>query len=201
MARPSRRTQQLRKSAQRATKSRKTTIEEGFDSDPDDSGPAAMPQASTSVPLVSHDEHSDCGHDHHSPPQPNLDPGATWDFDFGNELPDLDCDVVFGEDREPGLDDEVIEAPEISDLKSFATLLSDAQEVARVRARANRSKRPKHYTKNSKSTKYRKRKKGEKMQERGFVNVLDFIRKKQKAQETEIINLPANNLFGAGLHS
>lgn len=36
------------------------------------------------------------------------------------------------------------------------------------------------------------------MQEKGFVNVFDFIRKKQKSQETEIVDPPANNLSGTG---
>ncbi|KAJ7181971.1 hypothetical protein C8R46DRAFT_1210444 [Mycena filopes] len=52
-------------------------------------------------------------------------PEDTWDFDLGNELPDLDCEDS-NEDREPELDDQVVEAPEISEesaLQTFATLL------------------------------------------------------------------------------
>jgi hypothetical protein len=55
-----------------------------------------------------------CEH-HHHPPPPDLDTGETWDFDLGNELPDLDCEESVLGDREPELDDEVVEAPEICD--------------------------------------------------------------------------------------
>ncbi|KAJ7903035.1 hypothetical protein B0H13DRAFT_1882378 [Mycena leptocephala] len=158
MARPSKRTQKLRKNAQKATQSRKARVEDS-DSDSDgDSGPAAVPITSHPTSL-SHDEHSRCQHDHHCPP-PDFDAGETWDFDLGNDLPDLDCDEwLSGEDE---LDDEVVEAPEISEeteLKTFATLLNDAQEAARVREREREkaSRRPKHYNKTSKSTKYRNR--------------------------------------------
>ncbi|KAJ7839421.1 hypothetical protein B0H13DRAFT_1911260 [Mycena leptocephala] len=159
MARPSKRTQKLRKNAQKATQSRKARVEDS-DSDSDgDSGPAAVPITSHPTSL-SHDENSRCQHDHHCPP-PDFDAGETWDFDLGNDLPDLDCDEwLSGEDE---LDDEVVEAPEISEeteLKTFATLLNDAQEAARVREREREkaSRRPKHYNKTSKSTKYRNRK-------------------------------------------
>ncbi|KAJ7898937.1 hypothetical protein B0H14DRAFT_2556989 [Mycena olivaceomarginata] len=117
----------------------------------------------------------------HSPPPPDLDTGETWDLDFGNELPDLDCEDPAAGDLEPEMDDEVVEAPEISEeneLKKFATLLSDAQEAARIQERElqKSSKRPKHYNRKSTTTLYRQRKAAKDLKQKGFLNVLDYIK-------------------------
>lgn len=127
----------------------------------------------------------------HSPPPPDLDSGETWDFDFGNELPDLDCEDPAAGDLEPEMDDEVVEAPEISEeneLKKFATLLSDAQEAARIQERElqKSSKRPKHYNRKSTTTLYRQRKAAKDLKQKGFLNVLDYIKsvKAKKANES-----------------
>ncbi|KAJ6538605.1 hypothetical protein B0H10DRAFT_2448719 [Mycena sp. CBHHK59/15] len=80
-------------------------------------------------------------------------------------------------DRELDLDKEVVEAPELVDetaLQSFAKFLSEAQEAARLaeRQRDKASKRPKHYSKNSKKTQYRNRVRSKEMEAKGFKSKL-----------------------------
>jgi hypothetical protein len=180
MARPKKRTQQLRQSAKNATKSRQP-IKYDIPSDLD---PAPDPGTDASIEefLVSHEEHSPhCSHDHHSPDPDN----RTWDFDLGDELPDLDCD---SDDEREEMDDQVVAAPEISEeseLKKFATLLSDAQEAARIKERAQETNRPKKYNGNSSKTKYRQRKFGKEMEAKGFLNVFDFLKAKAKIAAQE----------------
>ncbi|KAJ7730058.1 hypothetical protein B0H14DRAFT_2640316 [Mycena olivaceomarginata] len=112
MARPKKRTQQLRQIAKNATKSRQP-IKYDIPSDLDPA-PGPGTDASIEEPLVSHEEHSPhCSHDHHSPdPDPD---NRTWDFDLGDELPDLDCD---SDDEREEMDDQVVAAPEISEERS-----------------------------------------------------------------------------------
>ncbi|KAJ7745034.1 hypothetical protein B0H14DRAFT_3606592 [Mycena olivaceomarginata] len=139
---------------QKARQSRKTTVEVP---DEDDSHQNSDTESNIySQPNV----HCSDRCSEHSPPPPDLDTGETWDLDFGNELPDLDCEDPAAGDLEPEMDDEVVEAPEISEeneLKKFATLLSDAQEAARIQERElqKSSKRSKHYNRKSTTTLYR----------------------------------------------
>ncbi|KAJ7820398.1 hypothetical protein B0H14DRAFT_2599996 [Mycena olivaceomarginata] len=115
---------------QKARQSRKTTVEEV----PDENDSHQNSDTESNIYSQPNVHCSDrCSK--HSPPPPDLDTGETWDLDFGNELPDLDCEDQAAGDLEPEMDDEVVEAPEISEeneLKKFATLLSDAQEAARI---------------------------------------------------------------------
>ncbi|KAJ7815365.1 hypothetical protein B0H14DRAFT_2603474 [Mycena olivaceomarginata] len=162
------RTQQLRQSAKNATKSRQP-IEDDIPSDPD---PAPGTDASIEEPFESHEEHSPhCSHDR--------------DFDLGDELPDLDCD---SDDECEEMDDQVVAAPEISEeseLKKFATLLSDAQEAARIKERARETNGPKKYNGNSSKTKYRQHKFGKDIEAKGFLNVFDFMKAKAKKAAQE----------------
>ncbi|KAJ7616260.1 hypothetical protein B0H17DRAFT_1220279 [Mycena rosella] len=125
-----------------------------------------------------HNNHFQCRHSH-SLTSSTPDDTETWNFDFGNELPDLDCDDL-ERDRDTDLANEVIEAPEIADedgLATFAQFLSDAQEEARSaeRQREKGSKRPKHYTKNSGKSKYRHRKRAEDLASKGYKSVFEFM--------------------------
>ncbi|KAJ7028147.1 hypothetical protein C8F04DRAFT_1291565 [Mycena alexandri] len=123
MARPKKRTQQLRQSARHATESRERRIVDDTSSDAD------LPDTHSEEPSVSNREHS---RDPHSPGSDD----ETWDFDLGDELPDLDCDSDDERNERNEMDDQVVAAPEIteeSELKKFATFLSDAQEAARAR--------------------------------------------------------------------
>ncbi|KAJ6553649.1 hypothetical protein B0H10DRAFT_2241965 [Mycena sp. CBHHK59/15] len=187
MARPSKRTTQLRANAQKATQSRKVTIEEV----PDEESVAdhTTCHASHSHAPSGNSDTLNCDSPHfpHSPI--DSDAGENWDFDFGNELPDLDCDDLTG-DRELDLDEEVVEAPEFVDetaLQSFAKFLSEAQEAARLaeRQRDKASKRPKHYSKNSKKTQYRNRVRSKEMEAKGFKSVFDFMKAVKKRKDED----------------
>ncbi|KAJ7788906.1 hypothetical protein B0H14DRAFT_3162324 [Mycena olivaceomarginata] len=126
-----------------------------------------------------------------------LPPPTTWDLNLGNELPDLDCEESALGDLQPELDDEIVEAPVISDeteLQKFATLLSDAQTAARIQDLKNSSNRPKRYTKKSVSTLYRQRRRAKDLKEKGFLNVFDYIKtvQGQKAtKEPDTVSEPA----------
>jgi hypothetical protein len=145
--------------------------------------------SSTSFPAAA----THCDDHSHS----DLDTEQTWDLNLGNELPDLDCEESALGDLQPELDDEIVEAPEIADeteLQKFATLLSDAQNAARIQDLKNSSNRPKRYTKKSVSTLYRQRRRAKDMKEKGFLNVFDYIKtvQGQKAtKEPDTVSEPA----------
>jgi len=78
----------------------------------------------------------------------------SWDFDLGNELPDLDCDNLLAVPADPDLGEEIIAAPEILDeaeLDAFSQFLFDAQAAAQKaeQEREKTRKWPKKYTGNS----------------------------------------------------
>ncbi|KAJ6536528.1 hypothetical protein DFH09DRAFT_1091283 [Mycena vulgaris] len=175
-----------RANANKATQSRKPTLNEGSDSDHAPSN--AIPPG----PFSGADQHSQCDH-HHSPASPADSAAAdiSWNFDFGNELPDSACEEP-DQDHEPDLDGEVVEALKLTDenaLMAFSKFLSDAQEEARSAERVQEKglKRLKHYTNNSKKTQYRNRKKRAEMEAKGFKNVFDFMKavKKKKVEGGE----------------
>ncbi|KAJ7037079.1 hypothetical protein C8F04DRAFT_1180803 [Mycena alexandri] len=146
-----------------------------------------LPGTHSEEPSVSNREHS---HDPHSPGSDN----ETWDFDLGDELPDLDCDSDDERNERNEMDDQVVAASEIteeSELKKFATFLSDAQEAARVQERAQQTKRPKRYRGDSTKTKYRRRKLGKEMEAQGFLNVFEYMKKKKPPKEPEVVVQPA----------
>ncbi|KAJ7211808.1 hypothetical protein C8J57DRAFT_1256696 [Mycena rebaudengoi] len=181
MPRTTKRTQTLRKNAQKATQARKSTIKELHDKDCDHGDPVSA----TGSMHPHNTSHSHPEHHYPTSAPTDIDSGDTWDFDLGNELPDLDCEDPRPEDPEPDLDDEVVVSPEVSDeteLAVFSKLLSDAQDTARAaeRARKNGLKRPKYYSKNSKKTHYRNRKKRSEMEANGFMNVFDFMKAVKK---------------------
>ncbi|KAJ7151743.1 hypothetical protein C8R46DRAFT_1357944 [Mycena filopes] len=185
MPRPSKRKQSLQQNAQKATQARKRKAAKE-DSDSEPIGHGDVSQDSDAAPPVLPQD-NDIPH----PPSSALE--DPWDFDFGNELPDLDCDALSGDDSDSELDDEVVAAPEISNetaLTEFATLLHDTQEAACIRERDETS-RPKHYKGNSTSTKYRHRKTAKRMAKQGFLNVFDFM--------ARFISAYAQGLTGADL--
>ncbi|KAJ7795489.1 hypothetical protein B0H14DRAFT_3554064 [Mycena olivaceomarginata] len=70
-------------------------------------------------------------HDFHDHFHSELDDDDNWDFNLGNELPDLDCEDI--SEQELDLDEEIIVAPEITDkteLEAFSQRLHNAQETA-----------------------------------------------------------------------
>ncbi|KAJ7235063.1 hypothetical protein C8J57DRAFT_1479731, partial [Mycena rebaudengoi] len=164
---------------QKARDSQKTvTVEEVPNEDDQDQTSHIGSSTSFRATATHCDDHS------HS----DLDTEQTWDLNLGNELPDMDCEESALGDLQLELDDEVVEAPEISDeteLQKFSTLLSDAQKAAHIRDLEHSSNRPKHYTKKSASTLYRQRKHAKDMKEKGFLNVFDYIKGQKVTKEPD----------------
>ncbi|KAJ7631805.1 hypothetical protein B0H17DRAFT_1217719 [Mycena rosella] len=88
--------------ARKATESRKSRVEEV----PDEGD--AVPQAAPTATQTHTNHSADHLHNHD-----HADPEDSWDFDLGNELPDIECDGGSAED-DSDLDEEIISAPEIS---------------------------------------------------------------------------------------
>ncbi|KAJ7677313.1 hypothetical protein B0H17DRAFT_1139675 [Mycena rosella] len=103
------------KNAKKATESCKVTIEEVPDEgDTTASRFSAAPPHDHANPIQTYHSHPS------EPPDAEADP-TDWDFDLGNELPDIDCG-----DQCPDLDEEIISAPEISnegELDAFTAFL------------------------------------------------------------------------------
>ncbi|KAJ7434668.1 hypothetical protein FB451DRAFT_1195158 [Mycena latifolia] len=180
MGRKSKSTKARQNNARIATQSRRATMEEVPDEDPDGITAASSCVLSGSNHALPHPhshpfnalcESEDCGSD------------SGWDFDLGNELPDLDCEHLDARgDTETDLDDEIVEAQEISDaseLDTFTKFLVDAQDVARKaeRARDPTRKRPKHYLGNAPQMKRRHAQKERELKSKGFLNVFDYMKK------------------------
>ncbi|KAJ7688302.1 hypothetical protein B0H17DRAFT_1135754 [Mycena rosella] len=112
---------------------------------------------------------------------------SDWDFDLGNELPDIDCG-----DQCPDLDEEIISAPEISnegELDAFTAFLRDAHAAAQraEREREQSHKRPKTYFKNAPRTKRRHAKQAKDLKNKGFSNVFDYMKEmKRRKDEKEL---------------
>ncbi|KAJ7254190.1 hypothetical protein C8J57DRAFT_1236916 [Mycena rebaudengoi] len=183
MPRTTKRTQTLRKNAQKAMQARKSTIKELHDKDCDHRDPVSA----TGSMHPHNTSHSHPEHHYPNLAPTDIDSSDTWDFDLGNELPDLDCEDPCPEDPEPDLDDEVVVSPE---------LLSDAQDTARAAEHAckNGLKWPKHYSKNSKKTQYRNRKKRSEMEANGFMNVFDFMKAVKKRRLGDVPETSAEPL-------
>lgn len=152
--------------------SRKVSVEEV----PDEGDPVPAPEPCS----ISH-----LSHDHHTHPDDDSD---GWDFDLGNELPDIDCDEL-SPDHGPDLDEEIISAPEISDeteLDVFSAFLRDAQGAAQraEREREKSRKRSRTYLKNAPRTKSRRVQQAKDLKKKGFRSVFDYLGQKKTEKET-----------------
>ncbi|KAJ7660880.1 hypothetical protein DFH06DRAFT_1296923 [Mycena polygramma] len=168
-------------SLQKARESRKPTVEEV----PDEDDPVHPVSDSETA---SH--HGDHLHHHETSPVSDSEAGDSWEFDFGDDFPDLDCDDMSDHGQEPDLDEEIIAAPEITDeveLDSFSKFLFDAQAIAQKaeRARSQELKHPGRYLKNSARTKCRNVWNGKQLATKGFLGLQDFRewRMKKKGEE------------------
>ncbi|KAJ7869644.1 hypothetical protein B0H13DRAFT_2557516 [Mycena leptocephala] len=127
--------------------------------------------------------HSDHFNDH---PHSTEDSNESWDFNLGNELPDVDCDDIPEDSQEPDLDEEVVVAPEITEeneLDAFSQFLSNAQATAQKaeQAREGQTKRPRNYYGNAPRTKRRHQKMGKDLAKKGFLPLFEFIQAKKTA--------------------
>ncbi|KAJ6496130.1 hypothetical protein C8R45DRAFT_926645 [Mycena sanguinolenta] len=117
----------------------------------------------------------------------------SWDFDLGNELPDLECEDIPEQDLD--LDEEIVTAPEITDeneLEAFSQFLHDAQVAAQKAERAQNAqqKRRRHYKGNAPRTKHHHKKIGKDLAQKGFLGLCDFIAKKkeEKLKHTDVVS-------------
>jgi hypothetical protein len=131
MPQPSKQKKSRQINAQKAFQARQATFKVVSDADPPFSHPRGSPAASE--PTSSHVQ-TCSGHPHQL-----HDGDDIWDFDLGDELPDLDCDNLLAGSQEADLDEEIVVAPEISDEKDldvFSQFLFDAQAAAQKAERA-----------------------------------------------------------------
>ncbi|KAJ7610688.1 hypothetical protein B0H17DRAFT_1153599 [Mycena rosella] len=166
--------------ARKATESRKSRVEEV----PDEGD--AVPQAAPTATQTHTNHSADHLHNHD-----HADPDDSWDFDLGNELPDIECDGGSAED-DSDLDEEIISAPEISDeseLDAFSSFLHDAQCAAQrvEREHEGTRKRPRTYFKNAPRTKRRHVQQGKDLQKKGYLSVFDWMdQMKVKKAEAQV---------------
>ncbi|KAJ7712776.1 hypothetical protein B0H16DRAFT_1811966 [Mycena metata] len=165
---------------QKAREARRATVEEV-----EDEGEISHPPAAPSV--SPHIEDNRQGHSH-SGDDSDVN---SWQFDLGDDFPDVDCDEVPLVAEDPDLDEEIVLAPEIMDeaeLDAFSKFLFDAQAAAQKaeRGREQGRNRPKQYTGNAPRTKRRHIKAGKDLAKKGFLGLHDFIEAKKTSKAAQL---------------